>query len=75
MPEMPIHQTVRAHRVALGYTQEQVADELGMHRTTYVTFESGNGRRLLAEEMRVIARMFGMSLDELAKMPKRKHAA
>ena len=36
-----LYPVVRAHRVALGVSQEAFADQIGMHRTQYDAMEQG----------------------------------
>lgn len=54
---------IRQCRVAANMTQEEVADELGMNRSTYARQEaSGNVK---AENLTKLAKLFGVTLDAL----------
>lgn len=55
---------VREAREARDWTQKQVADRLGVARTTMVAIEKGE-RQLKAEELVALARVFDVSLSSL----------
>lgn len=58
---------LKEYRIKCGFSQQQVADVLNMHRSTYSYYESGKTEPSL-ENIRLLARMFGVSLDELLEM-------
>ena len=55
---------LREAREARGWTQQQVADRLGMARTTIVAIEKGE-RRLKPQELIELASLLGRSVSEL----------
>ncbi len=69
---------LRAHREALGYSQEAFADEVGVHRTYLGGVERGE-RNLTLRSVERIAQWLGVdSLDLLTesarKVPKRRRS-
>ncbi|MBE6760463.1 MAG: helix-turn-helix domain-containing protein [Ruminococcaceae bacterium] len=58
---------LKEHRERCGYSQQQVADVLNVHRSTYSYYESGKTEPSL-ENICVLARIFGVSLDALMEM-------
>ena len=56
---------VKFAREVAGLSQAQVADALGIHRPSVSEIEAGR-RRVTAEEMVALARVFGVSLEWLA---------
>lgn len=58
---------LKENRERCGYSQQQVADVLNMHRSTYSYYESGKTEPSL-ENICVLARIFGVSLDALMEM-------
>ncbi|PTL58601.1 helix-turn-helix domain-containing protein [Paraconexibacter algicola] len=57
---------LRRARQDRGLTQAQVAEQMGMARTSLVALESGE-RRLKPEEMVALAGLYGQRLDELLR--------
>ena len=57
---------LRLARERAGFTQAQVAEEIGVGRTTLVAIESGE-RRVRKEELRRLARSYGESVNALAR--------
>lgn len=55
---------LRALRKAHGLTQQQMADLLGIDRTTYTKYERGQSEPNLAA-LRLIARQFSVTIDYL----------
>jgi len=55
---------LRVAREARGLTQQEVADDLGLARTTMVAMEKGE-RRVRAEELVRLADLYGRSVSEL----------
>ena len=55
---------LREAREARGWTQQQVADRLGMARTTVVAIEKGE-RRLKPQELVAIAALLGSPVSDL----------
>lgn len=51
-------------RKRLHLSQEFVARQLGMARTTLVAIESGN-RKIMAEELDKFSKLYGVSVDEI----------
>ena len=57
-------QRIRALRTRKGWSQEQLADRSGLHRTYISSVEQGK-RNLAALNLRGLARAFGISLSKL----------
>jgi Zn-dependent peptidase ImmA (M78 family)/transcriptional regulator with XRE-family HTH domain len=55
-------------RKAAMLTQKQVADKLGLARTTVVAIEKGE-RRVTAEELIALAHLYGRSVSHFVRMP------
>ena len=55
---------LKAARKALHLTQEFVAGQMGMSRTTIVAIEAGK-REVTASELAAFAELYGVSMDEL----------
>lgn len=51
-------------RKQLNLSQEFVAKQLGIARTTLVAIESGN-RKIMAEELDKFSKLYGVSVDEI----------
>ncbi|MCR4824084.1 MAG: helix-turn-helix domain-containing protein [Bacteroidales bacterium] len=60
----PIHLRIRRTREQAGYSQTRMAEELGVGRTTYISFETGRSRLFnpLVDKM---AACLGVSPEEL----------
>jgi transcriptional regulator with XRE-family HTH domain len=59
-----IHDRMKELRLARGYTQEQVAEGMYMHQTTYCRLENGD-RKPTAEELQRFCTFMGISVQEL----------
>jgi len=71
MDSAGIGSRVRAMREAVGLTQKQLAEQLGMQRTALVQVEAGS-RKLSASELLDVARLFNITVEQLLdpeKMP------
>lgn len=55
-------QRLRYLRVANGLTQQQVADTLKIHRTTYAFYETGRSKPDI-EMLLALSRIFGVTVD------------
>jgi len=55
---------VRAERERIGWSQQQMADKLGVSRSTYVAVERGT-KELTLSEAETLARAFGITVDAL----------
>ena len=60
-------------RLRCGFSQQQIGDVLNTHRSTYSFYESGKTEPSV-ENLRLLAMIFGVSLDELLEMEPRKTA-
>ncbi len=58
------NRNIKAERVRFGYNQEYVASKLNISKTTYNLKENGK-REFTENEMRILSRLFGKTLDEL----------
>lgn len=61
---------LKEHRLRCGFSQQQVGDVLNMHRSTYSFYESGKTEPSV-DNLRLLAMMFGVSLDDLLELPPR----
>jgi transcriptional regulator with XRE-family HTH domain len=59
-----LHTRIRNAREQAGFSQREMAEELGVGRTTYVNFETGRSRLFNPLLDRLAARL-GMSVEEL----------
>lgn len=59
-----IGKRIQRLRKQLGYTQQKLADLLGVSRPTISQMEAG-ARRICAEELKILADLFNMSIDTL----------
>ena len=59
-----INEKLKEYRKSLGLSQEYVAKQLGVHRTTITAIELGT-RKVLAEEIDFFADMYGVSIEEI----------
>lgn len=55
---------IRRLRLARGFTQEELAEELGMTRTSLVNLEAGRQRILLHRALE-LAQVFKITMDDL----------
>jgi len=63
---LTIGRRLREARRERGFTQEQIAEHLGLARTTIVAIEKG-GRRVTPEELIKLAELYGRSVNELLR--------
>lgn len=61
---MPLKENLKNYRLANDFTQQQVADVLGIDRTAYANYELGHTSPSI-ENLCKLARIFGVSLNEL----------
>lgn len=61
---MKLGNTIKQIREEKGFTQQQIAELVNMHRSNYSKIESGQ-REISIEALLTIARHFGMTLDDL----------
>ena len=59
-----MYERLKAARKALRLTQEFVAKQMGMSRTTVVAIEAGK-REVSAKELAGFANLYGVSMDDL----------
>ena len=59
-----MYERLKSARKAMHLTQELVANQMGMARTTIVAIESGK-RDVSASELAAFAELYGISMDEL----------
>ena len=60
----PCYERIRTLRKEAKISQQKIADDLSMHRTTYVRYESG-GREIPMNIAILIADYYNVSLDYL----------
>ena len=65
----PIHTRIRDAREKSGLTQEEMADRIGIGRTTYINFETGR-TRLFCNHLQETAAVLGVSEEELLFGPR-----
>ena len=65
----PINERIARMRREFGYTQSELADQLGVLQSVVSAYESG-GRRFHAEMIIKFAELFGISADELLGIEK-----
>lgn len=63
---MALYKRVRELREDADLTQKQIADILGMHKTTYTRYESGE-REIPLRVAALLAKHYGVSLDYLTE--------
>ena len=61
---MKLHEVLRHYRTQRGLTQQQVADLMGIAKSTYSGYETGR-RQPGVEEIKALAKIFSVSGDEL----------
>jgi transcriptional regulator with XRE-family HTH domain len=61
---MKLGHIIKQIREEKGFTQQQIAELVNMHRSNYSKIESGQ-REISVEALQVIARHFSMTIDEL----------
>lgn len=64
MVEMCFHEKLRMLREKQGFTQQQVANALGIDRSTYTYYEMGRCQPHLST-FKKLARLYQVSTDEL----------
>lgn len=60
---IPISERLKLLRMQRGFTQDEIANYLNIHRTTYTKYETKHAPDV--DSLVKIARLYGMSLDEL----------
>lgn len=61
---MSFHENLRSLRERLGKTQQQIADEMGIDKSTYCGYETGK-RQPDVKKLKQLAAILGVSGDEL----------
>ena len=61
---MTLNERIKKYRNRLHLSQDYVANYLGMHRSTFTQIELGN-RKLTADELAELGKLFGVSTDSL----------
>ena len=64
-----LHSRIRRAREQAGLSQEEMAEALGVGRTTYINFETGRSR-LFHRLLEPMAERLGLSLEELLFGPR-----
>ena len=64
MDEKSIKDNIRMFRLRRGLSQEEVAEALHISRVSYSNLEGGNVR-IIHEKVRLLAKFFGVALEEL----------
>jgi len=59
-----VHEKIKELRTQLHLSQDYVAKHLGLNRSTYTQMENGN-RKVLADEVAQLSRLFGVTADNL----------
>jgi transcriptional regulator with XRE-family HTH domain len=59
-----LHENIRRVRISLGYSQDEMADKMGIERSTYSNFELGK-TRLLNRNMAKLSEVSGLSEEEI----------
>ena len=59
-----LHENIRRVRIKLGYSQDEMADKMGIERSTYSNFELGK-TKLLNRNMSKLSEVSGMSEEEI----------
>lgn len=59
-----INERLRSYRSTLGLSQEYIAKQLGVSRTTITSIESGD-RKVSALELNEFSRIYGVPIDEI----------
>lgn len=62
---MTVAERIKNLRQACGFSQQQIANALGIERSTYAYLENGKTHLYFDDAIR-IAQIFGVSLDALA---------
>lgn len=61
---MPLKENIKNCRLANNFTQQQIADALGIDRTAYANYELGHATPSI-DVLCKLAKIFGVSLDSL----------
>lgn len=64
LESLPLGEALKARRTAAGYTQEYVAEALGVSRQAVSKWENGTSEPSTANLM-ALAKLYGLSVDEL----------
>lgn len=67
-PANVLGETVRERRIAAGMTQEQLASESGLSRSTIQSIERGDDRRVNRSTLRLIADALGTDVATLREV-------
>lgn len=59
---------VKWHRENIGYSSEELADSIGIHKSAYSKMENLK-RNITVSDLILIANIFNMSIDELLIVP------
>lgn len=59
-----IHDRLRNYRKALGLSQNYVAKQIGVARTTITAIECGD-RNVIAKELDLFSKIYGVTVDEI----------
>ena len=59
-----LHENIRRVRINSGYSQDEIADKMGIERSTYSNFELGK-TRLLSRNMSKFSNVTGLSEEEI----------
>jgi transcriptional regulator with XRE-family HTH domain len=61
---MEINEIVRRLRESKSLTQENVADEIGVHVSTFLRYET-NGKKIPSNKLELIAKMLGTTVADI----------
>lgn len=59
-----LNDRLKFQRLRIGYSQQNIADLLGINRSTYTYYESGKTKPDI-ETLRILARLYDITIDEL----------
>ncbi len=59
-----VHENIRRQRLRLGLSQDEMADRMGIERTTYSNFELGK-TKLFSRNMSLFCKASGLSEEEV----------
>ncbi|MBC3901436.1 MAG: helix-turn-helix domain-containing protein [Firmicutes bacterium] len=68
-----IFERLKSYRKALGLSQDYVAKQIGVSRTTITAIECGE-RNVLANEVDIFSRIYGVTVDEILHETKAEDA-
>ncbi len=61
---MDINEVIRRLRQGKGLTQKNVADEIGIHETTFIRYEA-HGKKIPNDKLEKIAKALGVSVADI----------